>query len=563
MSENLIAQLTTLLGQDNIKTKAKHTEYYRRGFRSGKGEALAVVFPQTLMQLWKILQYCVEAKAIIIMQAAKTGLTEGSTPNGTYERPVIVINTLAINQIELLNGGQQILSFAGASLFQLEALLRPIKRAPHSVIGSTCIGASIIGGVANNSGGALVKRGPSYTEASLFARVNEEGKLELVNHLGIDLGTTPEDMISRLEAGDYDKDNISDDRAISSHDYPDIIRDIDAHSPARFNADEKRLFEASGCAGKIAVFAARLQSFPTAQKEQSYYIGTNDTKVFAQLRRELLKGENLPDIGEYMHRDIFDISAKYGKDTFLAIKYLGTKRMPQLLAAKGRFDAIISKIPFLPNSLSDRLIQVFTRLWPQHLPQKLLDFRKNYEHHLILKMSDEGIAEANGMLKTFFDDPNNNGDYFICDDKETEAAYLHRFAAAGAAARYEIVHNKKAGGLIALDIALRRNDRDWMEELPSEIADKLELKLYYGHFICHVFHQDYIVKKGEDVEAVKKAMLAHLDTRGAKYPAEHNVGHMYEAEKNLKEFYQKLDPTNIFNPGIGKTDKHARNCSCC
>ena len=58
-------------------------------------------------------------------------------------------------------------------------------------------------------------------------------------------------------------------------------------------------------------------------------------------------------------------------------------------------------------------------------------------------------------------------------------------------------------------------------------------------------------------------MLALLDSRGAKYPAEHNVGHLYEAESNLQKFYKNLDPTNTFNPGIGKMEKHKRNCSCC
>ena len=53
-------------------------------------------------------------------------------------------------------------------------------------------------------------------------------------------------------------------------------------------------------------------------------------------------------------------------------------------------------------------------------------------------------------------------------------------------------------------------------------------------------------------------MLERLDAKGAKYPAEHNVGHMYEAEANLKAFYEKLDPTNTFNPGIGKTAKTRR-----
>ena len=50
-------------------------------------------------------------------------------------------------------------------------------------------------------------------------------------------------------------------------------------------------------------------------------------------------------------------------------------------------------------------------------------------------------------------------------------------------------------------------------------------------------------------------MLAQLDARGAKYPAEHNVGHLYKADDNLSEFYDSLDPTNTFNPGIGKTSK--------
>lgn len=561
MSRLLLQQLTALLGQENIKTKAKHTEYYRHGFRSGQGDALAVLFPQTLMQLWHCLEHCVDAGVIIIMQAAKTGLTEGSTPNGEYDRPVVVINTLAMDEIVLLNEGEQVLAFPGATLFQLEEKLKPIQRAPHSVIGSSCLGASIIGGVANNSGGALVKRGPSYTEAALFAQVNSKGELELVNHLGIDLGDTAEIMIKRLQQGDYQKE-VDDGRKASSTDYIDIVRDVDATTPARFNADKKKLFEASGCAGKLAVFAVRLDTFAVAKREQTYYIGSNDAEVFTRLRRQLLQAKYIPDVGEYMHRDIFDISEKYGKDTFLAIKKLGTARMPKLFARKGRIDTLLNKLPFLPQQLTDRIIQVFIKLLPPHLPKRLLEYRQQYEHHLIIKMTDESIAEIDALLTAFFVDDSNEGSYFICDNAEAQAAYLHRFAAAGAAIRYETIHHKQVGGLIALDIALRRNDEYWVEELPTEIADKLVLKLYYGHFMCHVFHQDYIVKKGENPIAVKKAMLKFLDSRGAKYPAEHNVGHVYQAEPDLQAFYQSLDPTNTFNPGIGKLDKHRRNCSC-
>lgn len=47
-------------------------------------------------------------------------------------------------------------------------------------------------------------------------------------------------------------------------------------------------------------------------------------------------------------------------------------------------------------------------------------------------------------------------------------------------------------------------------------------------------------------------MLELLKARGAQYPAEHNVGHLYEAPESLKQFYRQNDPTNSMNPGLGK-----------
>ncbi|MCG2921859.1 D-lactate dehydrogenase, partial [Escherichia coli] len=81
--------------------------------------------------------------------------------------------------------------------------------------------------------------------------------------------------------------------------------------------------------------------------------------------------------------------------------------------------------------------------------------------------------------------------------------------------------------IVALDIALRRNDRDWVEQLPAHLEAKILHKLYYGHFFCHVFHQHYIVKKGVDPLAMEHEMWTLLDARRAEYPAEHNVGHLY------------------------------------
>ena len=57
------------------------------------------------------------------------------------------------------------------------------------------------------------------------------------------------------------------------------------------------------------------------------------------------------------------------------------------------------------------------------------------------------------------------------------------------------------------------------------------------------------------LKKIKKKLLKTYDARGAEYPAEHNVGHEYFAKTSLSNFYKKLDPTNGFNPGIGRTSK--------
>jgi D-lactate dehydrogenase len=147
--------------------------------------------------------------------------------------------------------------------------------------------------------------------------------------------------------------------------------------------------------------------------------------------------------------------------------------------------------------------------------------------------------------------------FFECNETEQEASLLHRFAAAGAAIRYQTMHQRKTEEVLALDIALLGNDSEWMEQIPNDLKQHLDLSLYYGHFMCHVFHHDYILKKGTNVKAVKDKLLKRLDEKNAKYPAEHNVGHMYAADKSLREHYEKLDPTNTFNPGIGLTPKES------
>src|SRR5690606_21659599 len=144
-------------------------------------------------------------------------------------------------------------------------------------------------------------------------------------------------------------------------------------------------------------------------------------------------------------------------------------------------------------------------------------FRDGYEHHLLLKVGNEGIDEARRYLAERF--PTTHGNYFECTDEEGKAAFLNRFAVGGSVVRYRAVHAKTVEDIVALDIALPRNALDWLERLPAEIEKKIYVTMYCGLFFCHVLHQEYLVKKGENCEALKKDILALLEQRGAKYPA--------------------------------------------
>ena len=52
-------------------------------------------------------------------------------------------------------------------------------------------------------------------------------------------------------------------------------------------------------------------------------------------------------------------------------------------------------------------------------------------------------------------------------------------------------------------------------------------------------------------------MWALLDQRRARYPAEHNIGHLYPAQPSQESHFRKLDPCNCFNPGIGGLSRKA------
>lgn len=556
--QQMFLALENIVGSNNVLTNSTKMISFCKGFRTAQGQCLAVVIPHNLLELWKVLQICVRRDVIILMQASNTSVTGGSTPHiGGYDRDVVIISIKHIKSIHLIQNAEQVVAFPGSTLTELENLLKPYQKEPHSVIGSSCIGASVVGGVCNNSGGSLIQRGPAFTEKSLFARLDENGQLVLVNHLGIELGSTPEEIITNLENQNYTCGMAADwDGKLWADDYADRLRDIESDQPTRFNGDPKYLHDCSGSTGKIAVFAVRLPTFPALQSSDTFYIATNQEKIFVELRRFLLSNlSSLPIQAEYIHRSAFDLTVQYAKHMYKVIDYLGPEKIPQILALKNKMDEIIRKIPFLPNHSIDLMLQVLNRLSPNGIEKRIAQLYKAYDHHLMVKIDAAQNDELKILLDEFFS--KNDGEYIYCTPKEAKNAFLIRFAVGGCAAYYcdskNININER---LVAFDVALRANDRAFGLVLPDHLKEQVEIESCCGHFFCYVLHQDYLLKPGYDVEKFKKEVMIYIEQRGAKYPAEHNVGHMYTASDEYKQFMQQLDPTNTFNSGVGKTSKN-------
>ena len=61
----LINDLKALIGDNYIITAKWNKQQFIKGWRYGEGEALAVVKPGSLLEIWKILKICVKAETVL------------------------------------------------------------------------------------------------------------------------------------------------------------------------------------------------------------------------------------------------------------------------------------------------------------------------------------------------------------------------------------------------------------------------------------------------------------------------------------------------------------------
>ena len=159
-----LARLEAIVGRNQVLTSPKSTHRYRTGFRFGGGPALAVVLPGSLVEQWRVFKECVAAGKIVIMQAANTGLTGGSTPDGDdYDRDIVVISTLRMAKLHLIADGKQVVVLCPTTL-----LAEQTERQGHLVaLGQLCRRLAVaISQAGEGSDPADMPRYPAFRGAS-------------------------------------------------------------------------------------------------------------------------------------------------------------------------------------------------------------------------------------------------------------------------------------------------------------------------------------------------------------------------------------------------------------
>lgn len=516
---------------------------------------LVAVLPGSLVELWRAARAAVRARRVVVVLATGSVRTGSAGLAGDCDRGVVIVKTLRLKRTHLMNAGAQAVCLPGTTLLELERELRPLHRESQFVISSASLRTSVVGSVCAGPGASHLRRGPAYTEAAIYAHVDEAGELRLVNKLGIDLGRDPEEQLEKLERGDFDRVlNDMHERACSAPGYVDKVRDTGSASPARWNTDKRYLKDASGCAGHLIVFAVRIDTFPEERNTRIFHLATDNPAILTDIRRKMLAADSLLPVGaEYLSGSFFHLIARHGQDSYLAMRLAKSGRIAPLLALYGLAGRLAQRVLGGRRFQVKRLAQAVGRYLPYRPPEEFQRLGERYGHHLLLRVSAAQKTAVRDLLKQA---SANGGGVVVEYELRDGWRVMHTFhSAAGAVERYSELSRDASRRVVTFDVALRRNDKAWFYVLPDHLRRMVRKTYVYGHFFCHVFHQNFVLKDAADAAAFRRGMLAHYQARGAAYPAEQPIGHQHVATPDQVAFFQKLDPTNALNAGVAQTSR--------
>jgi D-lactate dehydrogenase (quinone) len=585
--QELYTKLRRIVGKNNLFEGGEentHTTKFLKGARLGHGKALAIVQPTKLTQVEAVVKAVVDAGCVVLVQGSNTGLTGGSVPRETDdERPTVIVSMKHFDTAFPIDDGKRMVCLAGMGLASLKRLVSENfpDRESHSILGSTFLNPTTAAGVAFGSGGTQCRKGPAWTERALYLKVvpDKYGKnvIKIVNRLGIEGFDSKEgefeselkmnsgilhqlDLHVALVKGEPDKSMKKSNTTYGrepAHDthYKENICKLDG-TVSRYNADTKGC-ECNRSEGKVLILASVHDTFQAPTKDKTYWLSFADLDAAQRFRSQVCldNPEDIPVSMEYMDRDTFDVIDRAGRMMGDVIKILGTSSpiVNQLWAVKLWIEGLNVRGA---STFVDNVFYFFNPIFPAVLPRQIMDMGRAKDHHIAITIGDfdGSLNRFDERFAKFQRENKEKIDVYECTTSMEKAGVTSfRFIAAPAFRTYCV-----GAGLqgVSVDYALPKNYGEEPQLPPTNMPVK---RLRYSHFGCNVVHEDLAYEQGVDTEEAKMELKRTVDNvcKG-KLPAEHGHGTEYHAPKDTQKRWQKMDPLNVMNPGVGGLSSNYR-----
>lgn len=542
--KDLPSKLAKLCGEANVLSglhEDSSNTIFLKGARIGRGKALAIVTPTSLLDAVNALKLVVDANCVVVPQGANTGLTGGSVPrdNKNQNRPQVVISMRKLDTMFPIDKGEKVVCLAGAGIASLSNALSSwgfANRESHSTLGSTFLNPSTAAGISLGSGGTQLRKGPAYTDRAMYAKVyqNKWGKnvVEVVNTLGIegiedsDFPNNSGTAIEQLDIYAHDiktgyrrpmaksSDSVNGKAMASDRSYAQSVCKTDESSVSRCNADIKGS-DCNRSEGKVLILATVHDTFPKANTKKTFWISTVDFETSLAFRKEvcLHNPQDLPISVEYMDRDTFDVINSSGRLMGNLIKIVG---MGSFIGLLWNIKTKIESLPFSgADVICDKFLYTMNNFTPSLLPNRMMEAGKRYDHHMAVTVGDFGDNELNRILeriKAFEKTHEGKIEIQECkNDTEERSINAFRFIAAPAFRTFCVGKNIQG---FSVDYALPKNggQAPSLDELNSKCEYPAPIKrMRYSHFGCNVVHEDIAYELGVDTHAIKYAFKKQVE----------------------------------------------------
>ena len=344
-------------------------------------------------------------------------------------------------------------------------------------------------------------------------------------------------------------------RKASDDTYAERLCDRTSSEVSRYNADPSGP-DCCRSEGKVIVLATVHDTFPKPQATKTFWIGVDSLETALEFRQTvaLANPHDMPIAMEYMDRDAFDVTDRAGRVLGQTIQMVGTAS--PIVRALWTIKLWVEALPFENSPLwVDSVLYSVNNLCPAVLPPEIMDIANTRDHHVALTVGEFGDGTMDRVIERMRAFAKAKGPAAVVVHECATASDAHavtafRFVAAPAFRTYCVGQGLQG---YSVDYALPKNagtapplsDKDNQQQQPLK-------RMRYSHFACNVVHEDLAYGPEVDMAAAKHEFKTAVATKShGKLPAEHGHGTEYVAPEVTQARWKRMDPLNVFNPGIG------------